>query len=293
MVGELLYLAASFGCYLNTRTELEGWDVEIDFKRMNQRLEKSQLGRAGAAGLSLLLAAGLTLLPAVHAAQEMTVQPPTEAQQRAQRIKASPDFTIHRYETFKLRRDETSSSLQLSPLFGKILQVLFYSALILGAAWLIWFIIRAVQKSRWWLQRYPSAVKSRLAAQVVAGLDVRPESLPDDPLAVARQLWAGGQRREAMSLLYRAALAWQIHRQNVVIMESDTEGDCVKRVVAEPGSAQREAPLFRRLTSFWLGTAYAGSPPAEADWSALCQAWPFQLKAQTPQAVPQQREAQA
>jgi hypothetical protein len=295
MVGELLYLAASFGCYLNTRTELEGWDVEIDFKRMNRRLETAQLGRAAAAGLSVLLALGLSLQPVSQAAQEKAAQPSTAAQQRAQRIKADPDFTIHRYQTLEMRSEETSSSSRwkLPSFLGDILGFLFYAALILAAAWLIWFIIKEVQKSSWWLQRYPSAVKPRLVAQAVAGLDVRPESLPDDPVAVARQLWAAGQCREAMSLLYRAALAWQIHQQQVNIIESDTEGDCVRRVAAEPGSAQREVPLFRRLTSFWLGTAYAALPPAEADWTSLCQAWPFQLKTQTAQAATRQKEVQA
>ncbi len=109
----------------------------------------------------------------------------------------------------------------------------------------------------------------------MAGLDVRPESLPGDPLGTARSWWADGRHREALSLLYRAALSWLIHQGGVEIDAGDTEGECTRRVAATPGTAGLSA-YFQQLTRAWLGLAYAQSPPSGATWDALCAAWPFQ-----------------
>lgn len=39
---EPFYVCAGFALYLNRRTELESWDIELDFKKMRQRLEEKQ-----------------------------------------------------------------------------------------------------------------------------------------------------------------------------------------------------------------------------------------------------------
>ncbi len=43
---EPLYVAGGFGLYLNRRTVLEGWDIEIEFRRMAHRLSGPAGGRA-------------------------------------------------------------------------------------------------------------------------------------------------------------------------------------------------------------------------------------------------------
>ncbi len=40
---EPFYVCAGFTLYLNRRTELESWDIELDFKKMRQRLEDKQI----------------------------------------------------------------------------------------------------------------------------------------------------------------------------------------------------------------------------------------------------------
>lgn len=39
---EPFYVAAGFMLYLNRRTQLEGWDIELDFKRLTQRINESK-----------------------------------------------------------------------------------------------------------------------------------------------------------------------------------------------------------------------------------------------------------
>ena len=51
------YVGAGFGLYLNRRTEIEGWDIEIVFRRLRARLS------AASAPLLLALCLGMGLLP--------------------------------------------------------------------------------------------------------------------------------------------------------------------------------------------------------------------------------------
>lgn len=57
---EPFYVAAGFGLYLNRRTQLEAWDVEIAFRRLGKRL--------AAAVPALVLAVGFVLVAPVRAA---------------------------------------------------------------------------------------------------------------------------------------------------------------------------------------------------------------------------------
>lgn len=59
---EPLYVAAGFGLYLNRRTHLEGWDVELAFRRMSARLGARTGPSVPRVPLALLLA--VALLPA-------------------------------------------------------------------------------------------------------------------------------------------------------------------------------------------------------------------------------------
>jgi hypothetical protein len=69
---EPLYVGAGFALYLNTRTLLEGWDIELVFKRMHKRLSEKQaitMKSASAVKLfvALLMPAMLMTVMAMHA----------------------------------------------------------------------------------------------------------------------------------------------------------------------------------------------------------------------------------
>ncbi len=64
---EPFYVCAGFTLYLNRRTELESWDIELDFKKMRQRLEDKQkrynLGAFKVALISMLCIGILSFFP--------------------------------------------------------------------------------------------------------------------------------------------------------------------------------------------------------------------------------------
>lgn len=99
-----------------------------------------------------------------------------------------------------------------------------------------------------------------------SGLDIRPEQLPEDVVAAAREAWENGNASGAMSLLYRAALSRLIFSQQLALPASATEGDCVR--VVHRQCAGPLAEYFGVLTRSWQYVAYAGRPPSpeSAHW---------------------------
>jgi hypothetical protein len=111
------------------------------------------------------------------------------------------------------------------------------------------------------------------AVRVVMGMDVSPASLPDDIPAAVWGLWQQGQAQAAMGLLYRGAISRVMAVGRVEIQESDTEGDCLRRVDEAGHRAHPE--YFRGITGAWIRMAYAGIRPAKHEVEALCRQWPF------------------
>ena len=79
--------------------------------------------------------------------------------------------------------------------------------------------------------------------------------------------------QEALALLYRGSISRVIDLAHVEIQESDTEGDCVRRVETAGHAAFPD--YFRGITGTWIRLAYAGVSPADSEVHALCQQWPF------------------
>ncbi|MEZ5302318.1 MAG: DUF4129 domain-containing protein [Verrucomicrobiales bacterium] len=109
--------------------------------------------------------------------------------------------------------------------------------------------------------------KTKERARSVMGMDITPESLPQDIAAAARMLWGKGDARGALKLLYRGSIAWMIDAAGVPIEESDTEGDCLRR--ARRGTDGARAAYFATLTDVWILTAYATREPEPASMEYL------------------------
>jgi hypothetical protein len=103
----------------------------------------------------------------------------------------------------------------------------------------------------------------------VRGLDISPESLPDDVGAAAWVLWQAGQPLAAMSLLYRGALSKLVHLHQVPIRSSSTEGDCL--ALAAPHLQAPARQYLVQLVGSWRQAAYAARWPADPDVQQLCQ----------------------
>jgi hypothetical protein len=103
------------------------------------------------------------------------------------------------------------------------------------------------------------------------GLDVRPESLPDDLAGVALQLARTGDLLKALSLLYRGTLSTLLHRDSVELVGGDTEEDCMRKSVRQiPAPA---LAYLARLVAAWQRLAYARRNVPQTDIETLCNEW--------------------
>lgn len=107
--------------------------------------------------------------------------------------------------------------------------------------------------------------RARDDARLVAGIDIapllRPDALPDDVVAGAEHLWRAGHPREALSLLYRAALHRLGLRLDFAIPESGTEQECLALVARHADRPTTDA--FRALVNGWMRMAWQHRAPAD------------------------------
>ena len=126
-------------------------------------------------------------------------------------------------------------------------------------------------------QRAPRSAPIEPRVVSVNGLDIRPESLPDDIGAAALALLDAGREREALSLLYRGALSSAVHRHGVAIGASATEGEALRAVNATlaPGGAA----YFADLVGIWQRAVYAGEKVVREPIARLCSSFRASLEA--------------
>ncbi len=303
LVVEPYYAAAGFALYLNRRTHLEAWDLEQAFRTLADRLRRS--GRVAL----LLLGLGLGLGAQAPDPTPPGIGAPAEAAQAgdAQVGPLQPEDPARKALEDLLRRDpdlkrsRTEQRLQYHPsgrepqwlrrllerLFGERPEAAREHRRPLGdlpwwkpLAWVLkaLLVVSLLGLALYLLIRFHAARLGRVAEgeayeapEAIAGLEVRPESLPEDLPTVALALHRKGEVRGALALLYRGALSALIHGHRLPIPASATEGDCLRaagQVLPEAGLG-----MFRDLTREWVTMAYQGAPPAEGTMEALCQAW--------------------
>lgn len=142
-------------------------------------------------------------------------------------------------------------------------RALVITAAVIGVALLAIVIVRALRRSG--ARDLPGG---DAPPAHVRGLNNQPEELPDDVGRAARSVWARGDRRGAMVLLYRALLSRLVHNYRVAIRDSSTEGDCQRLAAQVLASAPRD--YVARFIVSWQRAMYATAWPAEADFEQLC-----------------------
>jgi hypothetical protein len=259
---DLFVIGAGFGIYLNNRTWIEGWDVELAFKRLAHRLTKTAM---------LWILPWAICLPAVSLGAEPA--------QVIREVKEDPAFKVHTVTDKVPVPRKSSGSLDwlrwfrlngdIAAMLGNVFKVSAVVLLVGAITWLVWknrhaFLIRGFGRE--------TAVIPP-TARVVMGMEVSPETLPADVPAAAWALWQQGRHQDALGLLYRGAISRVIEAARVEIQESDTEGDCLRRVTEAGAAAHPD--YFRGITDAWSRLAYAGRRPEERDVDELCKSWPF------------------
>lgn len=297
---EPFYVGAGFGLYLNRRTQIEAWDVEIALRRMRTRLASTATAMLLAAGLvSLLPPPASAAAPArVQAAQDAggRALPPgdSRASVHEQRDAVGVDEIFGRawvddpgfekaveqaYRDPLLRPKRTESHWRARdrdkeqrrpralpfPWLARAIAFVgeFGLWLLLGGL----LVLLAATAGRWlpWL-RSGLAVEAGPAPVEVADASL-PDMLPEDVAAAARRLWREGRPRRALALLYRASVESMAQRAQVTLVPGATESECLRASRRMPDPQDRDA--FARMVRVWQYAAYARRLPDEAGFDAL------------------------
>lgn len=271
---EPFYVAAGFTLYLNRRTLLEAWDVELSFRQLTRRL-------AGTAVICLALLSGTLLLTPTEAMAEAPevhteIRPASESKQIIEEIMQRPELDgwreVSRWKYIGEEDEEEEEyewdgfGFDLGRLFARFTEALLWIGLAVG------IILLLVHRDKWLHLIWRSRPKPRpQAPEKLFGLDIRPESLPEDVPLAARLAWEAGRHREALSLLYRGALAALVHDEGVEFAEGDTERDCLRTL--QPKVEDSLYEHFKGMTQAWQLVAYAHRQPADETVYALCDSW--------------------
>lgn len=277
---EPFYIGASFSLYLNRRTQLEAWDIELALRNLGERLQ----GLAQPLiGVLLAVVIGFAALPHTPAWAETgkaseylatEALPAVESRPQIEAIMQLEEFsqvrTVKQWLPREHERKETefadwNESLQV--MFASFMKTLLWLAIfvLIIMAWVYRRQILALLKPR---QR---KTKPQPPPDILFGMDIRPESLPDDIAAYSRRLWEKGQQREALSLLYRGALMRLTRHDHLAVHNSHTEGDILQ--LARQQLAGKRMAWLTAVTLAWQEMAYAHRPPNEERIQPLFRDW--------------------
>jgi hypothetical protein len=269
------YVAGGFALYLARRSELEGWDIELGLRRILQRHSSSVASWGG-----VVLLSGLVLFALPSAPTQASEIDRTEVKSLIQEVLADEVFGRyeegHRWKYVGQDSDDGIDEDELSSGWlkrsgkdiARFLEVLLW---LVGAALLAYLIYWFIANRDLLPAGFKTSRNERTVPTEIAGLDLRPESLPDDPAREAERLFEAGDYRNGLSLLYRSALSNLVHRHALEIPEGATEGEC-QRLVSDQLGEQLDG-CFSHLTLVWLRQAYAHLSPEREQALILCREW--------------------
>ena len=268
---EPFYVTAGFALYLNRRAILEGWDIELALRRLEERMRASATATT-VAMLAIAVLGCMLILPRAAHATDATEK---SAREEIQAVLKSPEFSQHKDETrwhyIGANKPEKGKDTGIAPiwfylsaLFGKVAEFGLWIAAVALLLAALFALRRFVPEPRL------RDVTRYRPPDALFGFDLAPELLPDDIAGAAAEMARNGQLREALSLLYRGALSALVHRHQLQLASGDTEEDCSRAVSrALPASAI----YFTRLVGAWQSIAYAARTLDAPGVQQLCEEW--------------------
>ncbi|SEM41461.1 protein of unknown function [Pseudoxanthomonas sp. GM95] len=295
---EPFFVGAGFGLYLNRRTQIEAWDVEIAFRRMRQRLLDAA---APVLLVCVLIGAGLSATPAQ--AQDQTppqIERPADAddddtegvpkppgveqvfgqarvddhafRKAATQAMHDPLLDRHRTDRSWQRKPQDAPPDKQPELDLSWLRKLEGALAFIGE-WGLWILLAmllgllAFTARHWWPWMRGVRAPRPVVVEATVTAMALPERLPEDIAASARRLWAQGEHRHALALLYRASVEAMAQRAGVVLPPGATESECLRFSRRQPEEVDRG--LFARMVRTWQYAAYAQRLPEDAEFDAL------------------------
>jgi hypothetical protein len=263
---EPLYVACGFAMYLNRRTQLEAWDIDLAFRRLRQRL------LAGARVLAVSLLLGIGGSRSLHAATAPVVSAP------APTTYADPRFGGERKtREWVLKHPpapepQVRASSQVPGFGGAVAGLLKLLLCVLLAV-----VVVALLRFGWRWQRMRGvrgpgpAAPAPLREQHVEAIP-----LPADLAGAVRQLWQSERKREALALLYRGCVEQAARLLQLPFSADATESDWLRHATAMEDHAR--ANRVTAIVRTWQFAAYAGRYPDDATVEQLLAGWPAQAE---------------
>ena len=290
---EPVYVAAGFGLYLNRRTQLEAWDVELVFRRLAGRAQALAASSACLLAAALLCGGLLAWSPGANAAasthkgDKVTTMSPAQLlgdsarapdprfERALDRAYADPALArMHKFKHWVLRtpmdrkKEPTPMPAWLAAI-GWVLSAITEYGLWILAGLLLAFVLWRLPRWLPWVRRQlreeaplPELVEEALP-EVLA--------LPDDVPAAVSALWREGRQRDALALLYRASVTRLSERLGAPFPPGATEADCLRRARRLDDAEARAS--FTEVVRTWQRAAYARQFPEGEAFAALLAAW--------------------
>lgn len=182
-----------------------------------------------------------------------------------------PEWIITFIEWLENREwdDDASDSITLV----NLLEALLWIVAVVAIFWLL-YRYRALLGT-WLPHRRAEKQSPAPVTEVLFGLDLTEQSLPDDVPDQVLKLWFNKQPREAIGLLYRASLSRLIHQYDFEFFDGHTERECAALVAARTDTDESQLSVYvEGLTAIWTRLAYAHRLPTDQQVQQLCQFWP-------------------
>jgi hypothetical protein len=283
------FVGAGFGLYINCRTQLEAWDIEVAFRRIVQRRAS---GLAKAAVVLILLAPLMAFPPQALAQQadetgyddpgfpgfwsDEQVRPAVESVMSSEAMRTSTETEVWR----RIEKDdakpqpERNDSDWLSETIGDFVQLISYIVefgLWIGVALLLLVIF--LSRDRWLPFLSMPTMPDKPARRIfLAGGELTADELPDNISVEVERLWRAGEKRAALSLLYRGSVFTAVADHGVRLPPSATEAACVRAVADKLDTTRSD--FFRSIVNSWMRCAYANQAPDDDTVLPLCAEWP-------------------
>lgn len=290
------YIAGSFAAYLNRRILLEGWDIEINFKRIANQYG----GRLNSVLLAGVFSAFMWFAPHNDAMAQQTADQPLlyqlddtdgieqqniafESEAQIQQILDEPPFNGEevekRYRWVGWGSDEEDD--QSTPPSGLPAWLIKVITLIANISEVfIWLVFGSLLLMLLYFSRHNIA--QLFSRQEKLPLDepfempsfsqaFQNEELPDDIVKEIERLLALGAFRKVMSLMLISSLLEISKHQSLPLTKSMTERECL-HVIKQSVSGEL-GEFMDRLIDAWVKLAWAHQWPSFEQMSQLHQDW--------------------
>ncbi len=274
------YVAGGFGLYLTRRSQLEAWDIELGFRNLGKRTQSRSMAAAVCFAI-LAGSASLMLLDQPLQAAELNAQ---QARGLIHAVMQEDDFGQRETHTAwkYVGQAEVDDIEDPHWLLEWVIDLVkgFTQGFARVVEWLIWlalgglivYLVSWLLRNRFLLERFtPNTRRQRQIPAVMLGLEIRPESLPEDIPVEALNLLGKGAHRSALSLLYRGSLSMLVHQYQLKIPDSATEGECLD--LAREALGKQGFAYLTALTRSWRRLAYGHHPADLQETEQLCHGW--------------------